>query len=429
MSTKSLVVIANQRKLGEVSHSANRLMFRYDPEWQMWEQAFPLSVSMPLPQREHGHPVVEAFLWGLLPDNPKVLDEWGRRFHVSPRNVFSLLEHVGEDCAGAIQLIPPGRASEIMGQDYIEQVDWITDENLFERLETVLLNHGSQRFSQDRGQFSLAGAQPKIALYHSSLEGRWGVPYGMTPTTHILKPASKDFEGIAENEHFCLTLANRVGLRTAKSWVILADNLPAIVVQRYDRLYRNGKYLRIHQEDLCQALGVPPDKKYQSDGGPGIPQISGLLRDVSDDVHEDLFTFAKSLIFNFFISGTDAHAKNYSLLLGARSQIRLAPLYDLVSSLPYPKAISPFKAKMAMKIGSEYKIRYIHAHHWQTCARQLNIPWSKLRELFECVAGQIIQCSPEVMEELRAHGLKHPVIPTLHKELTDRVNGLMTIRD
>lgn len=424
MNTKKLSVIANGHKLGEVSSRANRLSFHYAPEWQNWAEAFPLSVSMPLPLREHGHAVVEAFLWGLLPDNAKVLESWGRRFQVSPRNVFSLLEHVGEDCAGAIQFIRPELEAAIIGENYQEQVEWITDDDLRERLEAVLRDHGLQRNSQDRGQFSLAGAQPKIALYQSPLDGTWGIPYGVTPTTHILKPAASDFDGFAENEHFCLMLAKQLGLRTAESSIIFADHLPTIVAKRYDRLFQNEKYLRIHQEDFCQATATPPDKKYQSDGGPGVAQIADLIRDVSENALEDIQTFAKSLIFNFLIAGTDAHAKNYSLLLATRSQIRLAPLYDLASSLPYPKVISPFKAKMALKIGSKYKFRDVQPSHWQACAKELGIRWPLFKELWDDLFEQAIQCTYTVADELRESGLRHPVINVLEKEILDRANKL-----
>lgn len=425
MKNKSLSVVANQRKMGDLFYHNHRLTFQYGAEWQAWDQAFPLSVSMPLPQREHEHPIVEAFLWGLLPDNPKVLDQWSRRFHVSSQNVFSLLQHVGEDCAGAIQFVAPEKESLFIGQPYTEQVDWLANTDLLERLQRVLNDHGLQRSPEDRGQFSLAGAQPKIALYLSPTTQRWGVPFGMTPTTHILKPASKDFDGFAENEHFCLTLSKKIGLRTTQSWVIHPDELPTIVVQRYDRLYKNEKYLRIHQEDLCQATGVHPNRKYQSDGGPGISQTYNLLRNISSNPNEDIETFAKTLIFNFLISGTDAHAKNYSLLIAPRSQIRLAPLYDLASSLPYPHSISPFKAKLAMKIGNEYKIRYIQCRHWQTCANQLHIEWETFKTLFESVAEQTLQHVSETEKTLGNQGLTHPIISTLSKELVGRVNSLL----
>lgn len=425
MTTNSLSVVANRRKLGEVVHSSGRLTFRYDPDWQTWQQAFPLSVSMPLPLAEHGHAVVESFLWGLLPDNQRVLDAWGRRFQVSSRNAFRLLEHVGEDCAGAIQFIQPKREYEVVGKNYSEQVDWITEDDLADRLGTVLQHHGEQRSSMDRGQFSLAGAQPKIALYLSPLDGRWGVPYGMTPTTHILKPAVKDFDGFAQNEHFCLTLAHKIGLPAARSSVLFADSIPTIAVKRYDRLFKNRQYVRVHQEDMCQAMSVSPEKKYQADGGPGITEVSDLIRTVSDDAYVDNLTFAKALIFNFLISGTDAHARNYSLILAPQSRIRLAPLYDLASSLPYPKTISPYKANMAMKIGGEYKIKVIKSRHWKTCATDLNIRWPTFKRLFEEITTQLIHFVPVVTQELNDSGLQCPIVDILHDELTNRANTMM----
>lgn len=421
MKTESLIVVANQRRMGEVTFASNRLGFEYDAAWQGWESAYPLSVSMPLPQKEHTHAVVEAFLWGLLPDNQQTFDAWGRRFHVSSRNAFRLLQHVGEDCAGAIQFAQPERESEVLTKKYQEQVDWIDAKGLEERLQRVLQNHGDQRVSSDRGQFSLAGAQPKIALYQSPKDGRWGVPYGLTPTTHILKPASAGFDGFAENEHFCLRLASRVGLRTTASQVILADSIPTIVVKRYDRVAKNGLWLRIHQEDMCQALGVPPDRKYQSEGGPGIGQIADLIRSVSDHPVEDIETFAKSLIFNFLISGTDAHAKNYAIIIAPSAQIRLAPLYDLASSLPYPKSISPYKARMAMKIGGEYQIRNIQKRHWEACSKELGLRWPIFRGFFRDVSEAALSHASTVQNEISTEGLSNPVIGTIRQNLEERI--------
>jgi len=428
MKTDSLSIIANGLKLGTVTYRGNRLDFRYALSWQESQDAFPLSVSMPLATSDHPHEVIEPYLWGLLPDNQSVLDLWGKRFHVSSRNVFRLLEHVGEDCAGAIQFIPENQENDLLAQSYQEQVQWLSDAELAERIQLVLENHGIQRVATDQGQFSLAGAQPKIALYQSPDTGAWGVPQGMTPTTHILKPASANFPGFAENEHFCLSLASALGITTAHSSVMHttgATGVPVIIVERYDRIHNGKHFIRIHQEDFCQAKAIHPDRKYQSDGGPSVEEIASMIWDVSSDAHRDILTLADALLLNFLISGTDAHAKNYSLLLAGGNQVRLAPLYDIASTLPYPQTVSPHKAKLAMKMGSTYQLKKIELRHWEACAKQLRLPSARLIERLQSIAEKLQSLAPGIAEQLNQEGLTHPVIQTLAESISQRAGDIL----
>jgi serine/threonine-protein kinase HipA len=180
------------------------------------------------------------------------------------------------------------------------------------------------RADRDTGRFSLAGAQPKTALFFERT--RWGVPSGRTPTTHILKPPTGDRGGHAENEAFSLQLARASGLIVPNSRVLYFKDEIAIVVERYDRM-RNGRgWSRIHQEDMCQALGLHPTRKYENDGGPGVRRIVELLRNQSSSPDEDVQSFVDDIAFNWLIAGTDAHAKYYSLLLGKGAGVRLATI-------------------------------------------------------------------------------------------------------
>lgn len=206
-------------------------------------------------------------------------------------------------------------------------------------------------------------------------------------------------------------------MRAAGSILIHPGGQPVIVVGRYDRLVRDGRSLRIHQEDFCQALSIPPELNYQNDGGPSVKAAAALLRDNSSDPLADLHRFAAALAFNWLISGPDAHAKNYSLLIAAGPQVRLAPLYDLTSSLPYPALISPHKAKLAMKIGSKYKIKDIARRHWESCARELGIPAPGLIEKIRSMAERLPDAATRTAHMLHQSGIQHPVIERMIENL------------
>lgn len=335
MSVETLVALMAGQHMGTIERGARGLLrFEYREDWRSASHAIPLSLSMPLSAAEHKHAVIEAFLWGLLPDNEQTLDRWARRFQVSARNVFALIAHVGEDCAGAVQLARPERVRTLVEANEAE-IAWLSESDVAQRLRALREDHAAWRQPRDTGQFSLAGAQPKTALIER--RGRFGVPSGRVPTTHILKPPTPELDGHAENEHFCLAIARALGLPSASSRVRRFDDEVAIVIERFDRarLTKTQTILRLHQEDCCQALGKVPTLKYQNEGGPSAQDIAELLRVHSSRAHEDVERFVDALAFNWLIGGTDAHAKNYSLLHASGGRVRLAPLYDLASVLPY----------------------------------------------------------------------------------------------
>lgn len=375
-----LVAVANGQAVGEVLHrgTGRDYTFVYRDEWRFGANAFPLSLSMPLAQAEAPSGAVLPFLWGLLPDDGQVLARWAQRYSVSAGNPVGLLAHVGEDCAGAAQFVPPERAEALLAAQQsatVARVDdasvrWLDEREVAERLRDVLRDPATTRLPGDTGQFSLAGAQPKTALLW--WQGRWGVPSGRVPTTHILKPPALEHElhidGLVENEHCCLALVGALGLNAAVSRVLRFDDQAAIVVLRYDRFVRGDHILRIHQEDACQALSVDPANKYENEGGPGAADVAALLRTWSTRPDVDLRRFLRMLGLNWIIAGTDAHAKNYGLLLGARGEVRLAPFYDVVSALPYPKRMPIQKIKLAMRVGREYLLQRVGARHWRELA-------------------------------------------------------------
>ena len=404
--TEPLVVIADRQTMGEIRRDRRgRLTFAYDDRWRSRDAAFPLSLSMPLAVAEHDHARIEPWAWGLLPDNEAILARWGRGFHVSPRNVFALLGAVGEDCPGAVQLVRPDRVDAILRDDG-QQVEWLTEADVAERLRILRRDRAAWRVPGDAGQFSLAGAQPKTALLFDGQ--RWGVPYGRTPTTHILKPPIEGFDGHAENEHLCLALARTLGLPTADSEVRRFEDEVALVVARYDRAGLDGSIRRLHQEDMCQVLGLPPTKKYQNEGGPGCAELGEAIRTHSGEPGEDAWTFVRAIMLNWVIGGTDAHAKNFSMLIGAGGRARFAPLYDIASTLPY--GFDPKKLKMATRIGGKYLLEEIHSRHWVKFARELRVPSVEVLKMGRTMAETLPGALAEIVGEARADGLEHPIL-------------------
>jgi serine/threonine-protein kinase HipA len=413
--TDELQVLLDGVDVGRVTRSKGRTRFTYESAWRDNADSFPLSLSLPLARSEHAHAAIEAFMWGLLPDNERTLERWAKRFQVSARSAFSLLAHVGEDCAGAAQFVRADRLAEVRGAGPAA-VDWLTEREVGERLRALRQDQGLGRLARDTGQFSLAGAQPKTALLFDGK--RWGVPAGRTPTTHILKPPTADLDGHVENEHLCLMLARALGLPTALSDVLTFESEQTIAIERYDRLRMASpaqravpSIRRLHQEDLCQALGVMPGLKYQSEGGPTPRAIAELLRLHSSRASEDLSTFLDALILNWLIAGTDAHAKNYSLLIGSRSQVRLAPLYDLGSALPYPD-IDQRRLKLAMKLGGTYQIRRVSPRDFEKLARELELEPDRVVERARALARQLREKLPVVHQRLRGK-LEHRIVERL----------------
>ena len=415
--TNQLIALLDGREVGTVHYKDNRLSFTYSDTWRHDPNAYPLSLSMPLGLASHGHARIDTFLWGLLPDNDRVLQNWGRRFQVSPKNVFRLISHVGEDCAGAVQFVSPERLETLIAEPAAREIQWLTEENVAERLRTLRADHSAWRAASDTGQFSLAGAQPKTALLFE--RRRWGVPSGRIPTTHILKPPTGEWDGHAENEHFCLQLARALGLIVPNSNVRHFQDEIAIVVERYDRARIGSRWFRIHQEDMCQALGLNPTRKYESDGGPGVQKIIELLRERSSSPEEDVQAFLDAIAFNWLIAGTDAHAKNYSVLLGENGVVRLAPLYDLASILPY-RSVDLSKIKLAMKIGGEYRLRNIGLRHWQKLTSALRLDEAKLLDRIRAMAQAMPDQAATIQEKIKGEGLTHITITKLCTRLKMR---------
>jgi serine/threonine-protein kinase HipA len=418
--TKELVALLDGHETGRVVRdNRGKVTFTYNEAWRNAAGTYPLSIAMPVALAEHGNTKIDPYLWGLLPDNEIILSNWARKFHVSARSAFGLIACVGEDCAGAVQFVQPKRLDAIMGVPH-PPIEWLDEAAIAKRLRALREDQSAWRTPSDTGQFSLAGAQPKTALLFENK--KWGVPSGRMPTTHILKPPSGEFDGHGENEHFCLELARALGLPVADSRIMHFKDEVAIVIERYDRVRISGVLRRVHQEDMCQALSIPPTHKYQNEGGPGIRDIVGLLKTNSTKPEEDVTTFLDSVVYNWLIAGTDAHAKNYALLIGAGGRVRLAPLYDVASVLPYDD-INIDRVKVSMKIGGEYRLRNIRPYHWRKLAGELRFDPDAMLQRVSNFSAQLANHVSAVKRQMTKEGLDHPVIARLADALTERATA------
>ena len=303
------------------------------------------------------------------------------------------------------------------------EVTWLTDEEVAQRLRELREDGTAWLGREFAGQFSLAGAQAKTALLFE--DGRWGVPSGSAATSHILKPAVQGFDDHDLNEHLCLEAARRAGLVGARTRVARFGEESAIVIDRYDRRAVEGKLVRIHQEDTCQALGIPPDRKYQNEGGPSTRDLATLFRTVmSPSAAEDaVWRFLDALIWNWLIAGTDAHAKNYSLLMSG-GDVRLAPMYDIASALPYDK--DERELKFAMKIGDDYRV-YPHHNTWDRAAVDLSLDPDVVRERVVRLALIAPDVFADAANEPDVLALNRPLSKRLVDQVADRAKRCLAV--
>ena len=367
-----LDVLINGRQVGRLEKAASgAISFRYSEEWLAWEHRFAASLSLPLtPAAYRGAPVIAVFD-NLLPDRDAVRRRVAERMGAQGTDFYSLLEAIGRDCVGAMQFPPEGA-------DQAQSTDIESEPVSDTEVEALLADLARAPLGVDRKQefrISVAGAQEKTALLR--IDGKWHRPAGVTPTTHILKPqlgqipsadGMIDMSNSVDNEHYCMTLMKAFGLSVAATEIATVGQRRVLVVERFHRHWRNAKQiLCLPQEDCCQALGYPPTHKYQSDGGPNMKDIFGLLRG-ADDPQADAAAFFKSQILFWLIGATDGHAKNFSIFLKPGGRYSLTPFYDVLSAQPAVDSdqIAQNRFRLAMSAGTNrhYRLNEVTGRHF-----------------------------------------------------------------
>ncbi|MCP4767932.1 MAG: type II toxin-antitoxin system HipA family toxin [Gammaproteobacteria bacterium] len=385
-----LEVYVGTSKVGRYARApGGATSFRYDPDWLSSDRAFPISLSMPLSDRIWSGESAASYFDGLLPDDRTVREQIAAREHAESAGIFDLLAVIGRDCVGALRFVPEGADP---GDPNRMAYRPLNDDEIAARLATLGTNPLGLYADEEDFRISIAGVQEKTAFLWT--DDQWQLPLGPTPTSHIFKPAMKegpngaDFSDTPWNEWLCLTLCRALGLETANSEVHMFGGKPVIVVERFDRSWREGVLYRLPQEDLCQALGVPPLRKYQSDGGPGILDIMSFLNGAIAP-YEDRLTFMKAQIVFWLLAAIDGHAKNFSIFL-APGGYRLTPLYDVMSAAPYPQFPSQ-KIKLAMAIGNKryYRLRQIQLRHFYQTGKNAGLREADMDGIFSKLAARV----------------------------------------
>jgi serine/threonine-protein kinase HipA len=388
-----------------IQDDGGQMVFDYAESWLNKPGATALSQSLPLRKERFSRNECRGFFGGILPEETK-REIVARNLGISARNDYAMLEQIGGECAGAVTFIPAGEKLPEQHYGYRKLSPGELAAILRELPKRPLL-------AGDEGiRLSLAGAQDKIAV---RIEGNdISLPLGGAPSTHILKPAVERFNGVVFNEALCMKLAAAAGLPAAGVEARSVDGIDYLLVERYDRTHRQtaggGAPVldRLHQEDFCQAQGIVSETKYQKEGGPSLKQCFSLLREVSSAPVVDLARLLDAVIYNYLVGNNDAHGKNFSLLYHgvgtANLEIRLAPSYDIVSTIYYPE----LSQNMAMKIGGEYSSEKVLPKNFEQLAEEAGLgkPLVKQRvpELAEIVIAALekMDLAPPVAETVAA---------------------------
>ncbi|HYW55441.1 MAG TPA: type II toxin-antitoxin system HipA family toxin [Polaromonas sp.] len=407
-----LGVWTNGERVGTWSIIDGEHRFQYADSWPTSPAGRPLSLSLPLTPDNvpHRGNVVLHFFDNLLPDSDTIRRRLRDKFGTGSTDTFALLAAIGRDCVGAVQLLPLGE--EPKGFDRIESEP--LDEAGVEHAINTAVTGGRVigMLEADDFRISIAGAQEKTALlWHA---GQWRRPLGATPTTHIFKlplglvgNMRADMSDSVENEWLCARLLMAFGMPVANCEPAVFGKRKVLVVERFDRALQSPPsgtewLARLPQEDFCQALGVSGERKYESEGGPGIRAILRQL-EISTRADEDRLTFVKAQLAFWLMAATDGHAKNFSIFLERGGGFHMTPLYDVLSVWPIigngANELSPRRAKLAMALRSKnthYHLHEIHTRHWQTLAQQSGVP-----EAFDHMVALVLQV-PDALERVAA---------------------------
>ena len=406
---------------------------QYDPAWTRSEQGRPLSLSLPFKPGNlpHRGPHVRAWFENLLPDSKDIRERMARQYRAGSPDAFELLSEAGRDCAGALQILPAGIVSA--GVAPLE-ADLLSNAQVAALLRATTTPQVMGMTGEDADlRISIAGAQEKTALLQ--MDGQWYLPRGATPTTHILKlplgligGMKLDMRHSVENEWLCAQILAAYGLPVAACEPLCFEDMKVLAVERFDRTWwvapqGDRRLVRLPQEDMCQAKGLPPTAKYEADGGPGIDAIFQVLEGSLTRDHDRRVFFQAQVLF-WMMCATDGHAKNFSLFIRPGGRFQLTPLYDVLSAYPVlgegPSKISPHRAKLAMAVrtkNAHWKLKDILRRHWVELGTRHGIVTADGRPA-QAVIDDLVAGTPDALARVRAQ-----LPPGFPAEVADSVLG------
>lgn len=407
-----LSVYFGESLAGHLSSTAeNGIVFSYEATY-LEAGLPPISLSLPLNAGEFSQKQCLPFFEGLLPEGD-VKRKISDFLHVSETSTLKLLKELGGECAGMISILPegePNKAKNVydFSPDNYEPVP-------IKKLSEYIKNTNSRPLLKVKEELrlSLAGAQEKLPLLYK--DGEYYLPRNGAPSTHIIKPTGHgELSTLSANEYICIKLAEHSGLPVPKTGLKLAEGSDFLLIERYDRIFKDGKLSRIHQEDVCQALGILSEHKYQNDGGPSIADIYNLLKEKTSIPLLEMRSFLQYVLFNFIIGNCDAHGKNYSIMYKNNS-IKLTPLYDTVCTLAYPNLTN----KLSMKIGKHSEIRKVNREDFIILAEQLGLKAKTITDTYFDIFEKIEKAFDDIEADpaLKKHGY---IIDCIEQNITKR---------
>jgi len=391
MTAKTLNVWWDGSFVGQFAQDRHGdIRFTYSQAWLDDEKALPLSASLPKRPEQFSRRECRPFFGGLLPEESQ-RQVAAQALGVSPANDFALLDRLGGDVAGALQLLPEN-------QKPIEIAP------LAKRLPTPLDDAGIVRVldalpmrpllaGEEGLSLSLAGAQSKVPIV--LIGEQIALPLPGQATTHILKPPIARFEGTTENEAFVMRLAATIGLDVAQwsqgllggvrfSW------LKDITARAMDAAW----CIASNRKTSAKRSACHPKRNMRANG-PTFKDCFGLLRRVSARPATDVLKLLDAAIFNLVVGNADAHGKNFSILYDDQGP-RMAPLYDLLSTIAYPD-LSP---KMAMRIGKRATLAEMDAVGWQTFAKEAGVGLPLVRRRITDLVDSTAEAVARVVEDI-----------------------------